>query len=181
MQTTSQASGATVARGEVKLEAPVPAGRGRTPLRSRGAIGGFLMIAMAAVALFLNRGLAVGSIADMGPGFMPMLVSLLLLLAGAAIVMRAVIGAEPAILSAEVAAAPWRGIAAVSIGIVLFAVLLQPAGLVLAVAVLTLVSMLANPHFKPLEAVIYSIALAALAAIIFVYALKVPLALWPTF
>lgn len=179
MQTTPPASGAALAAGKVETAAPKFAWH--KPFLSREAIGGYLMIAVAAAALFLNRGLAVGSIADMGPGFMPALVSALLLLAGGAITVRAIISAAPAILASEVAAAPWRGIAAVSLGIILFAVLLQPAGLVLSVACLTLVSMLANPRFKLLEAAIYSAVLGAAAALIFVYGLKVPLALWPTF
>jgi hypothetical protein len=58
--------------------------------------------------------------------------------------------------------------------------MIEPLGLVLSLAVLTLLSAAAGPPFRPLEAIALTAALIVLSVGVFVYALGLPLNVWPS-
>ena len=70
-------------------------------------------------------------------------------------------------------------LAIIAAAVVLFGVLLQPIGLVLSLALVTVVSAFASRDSKPLEVAALTCVLAAFAAGVFVYGLRLPLPLWP--
>jgi Tripartite tricarboxylate transporter TctB family len=75
----------------------------------------------------------------------------------------------------------FRPLSIIAIGVVLFGVLLEPLGLVIALIVVTLVAAFAGRDWRPLEAAGLAVALAAFSVGIFVVALRLPLPIWPSF
>ena len=70
-------------------------------------------------------------------------------------------------------------LAIIAAAVVAFGVLLQPLGLVLSLALVTVVSAFASRESKPMEVAALTCVLAAFAAGVFVYGLRLPLPLWP--
>jgi hypothetical protein len=63
--------------------------------------------------------------------------------------------------------------------IAVFALLLQPAGFVIAVLALVVIGGFADPDLRPVESVGLAILLAAFSVGVFVLLLGLPLTLWP--
>jgi len=136
---------------------------------------GLMFIAFAAVALLAARGYSLGSAGKMGPGYFPLLLGLVLALIGAILVARAFVLQGEGIGRLSI-----LPLAVVALAVYLFAFSIETLGLVAAVAAVTIVSALANrKEFRPLEAGLLAAALATFAAGVFVYALRLPLPLWP--
>lgn len=148
---------------------------------SRDGLGGCLVILFGAVTLWLNARLDFGTAGAMGPGFMPRIIAICLILSGAAIVLGAALRREPSVSSADLAAAPWRGLVTVGVSIGVFALILQPAGLFVAGFVLLAGCSLANPKFKPVETLGFSLVTSLVVTALFAWGLKVPVPVWPTF
>jgi uncharacterized membrane protein len=62
----------------------------------------------------------------------------------------------------------------------LFGLMIEPLGLVASLAVLTVLSAWAGARFRLLETVALTLALIAFSIGVFVYALGLPLAIWPS-
>ena len=136
---------------------------------------GLMFLAFAAVALLAARGYSLGSAGKMGPGYFPLLLGLVLALIGAILVARAFVLQGEGIGRLSI-----LPLAVVALAVYLFAFSIETLGLVAAVAAVTIVSALANrKEFRPLEAGLLAAALATFAAGVFVYALRLPLPLWP--
>src|SRR5262245_6509892 len=86
---------------------------------------GVMFIAFAAAALLAARGYSLGAAGRMGPGYFPVLLGSVLAFIGAVLVTRSFVLDGEAVTRIQVA--PLLTIAA---AVVLFGVLLQPAGLV---------------------------------------------------
>jgi hypothetical protein len=98
----------------------------------------------------------------MGPGYVPRMLSLILLALGFVICIVAVIsGSEP------VERPKWKPITLVTIGIVCFALLFERAGLIPALVVLVLISSLAGEEFKLTEVIGNIVVLSILCTVVF--------------
>ena len=135
---------------------------------------GVMFIAFAATALLAARGYSLGAAGKMGPGYFPVMLGSVLALIGLILVVRSFVIDGDAITRIQIL--PLGIIAA---AVVLFGVLLQPLGLVLSLALVTVVSAFASRESKPLEVAALTCVLAAFAAGVFVYGLRLPLPLWP--
>jgi hypothetical protein len=118
-----------------------------------------------------------GSAARMGPGYFPTVLGVILVILGAVIALSA--------LSAKaeehhVAKFDWRTIALVLGSVVLFGVLLNRAGLIIALIAVVMVSSYASHEFGWKAALINTVALITLCLAVFVYALSLQFPLWPT-
>ena len=133
-----------------------------------------MFIAFAATALLAARGYSLGAAGKMGPGYFPVMLGSVLALIGLILVVRSFVIDGDAITRIQIL--PLGIIAA---AVVAFAVLLQPIGLVLSLALVTVVSAFASRESKPLEVAALTCVLAAFAAGVFVYGLRLPLPLWP--
>jgi uncharacterized membrane protein len=71
-------------------------------------------------------------------------------------------------------------LAVIAVAICLFGVMIEPLGLVLSLAVLTLMSAIAGAQFRLLETVALAAALIVFSVGVFVYALGLPLNIWPS-
>jgi len=96
---------------------------------------GVMFCGFAAIALFAARGYSLGSAGRMGPGYFPLLLASLLGALGVVLIGRSIlIGGEPV---ARFRALP---LAVIATAICLFGVLIEPLGLIISLALLTLMS-----------------------------------------
>jgi len=136
---------------------------------------GVMFCGFAAVATFAARGYSLGSAGKMGPGDFPLLLAGLLAVLGGALIARSVVlSGEPL---SRFHVLPLASIAA---GVCLFGVLIEPSGLVVSLAVLTLMAALSGGRFRLVETLALAAALIVFSVGVFVYALGLPLNIWPS-
>jgi len=138
---------------------------------------------LAAGAIFVALGVAfggeallslpIGSALRMGPGYFPLLLSGLLVLAGAAIAFRSIGEAEPAL-----GPMPWRGLAVLLPAPIVFGATIRGLGLVAATALVVLISAFASRRVSPLLAILLAVGLTAFCVAIFHYGLGLPIRLF---
>lgn len=129
---------------------------------SKDFLSGLMFVGFGAVTLYYGQKLAVGTAVRMGPGYVPRMLSLILLGLGALICVLALING-----SEEVEKPKWKPITLVTIGIVCFALLLERAGLFPALVVLILISSLAGEEFKLFEVIGNIVVLSILCIVVF--------------
>jgi hypothetical protein len=135
----------------------------------RDFTSGLIYLGCGAAGLLLGRGYGMGTALRMGPGYFPAVLSGLLALIGAAAIVRSFRGAgEPIHLA-------WRKVVLVLVPVVLFGLLLRPAGLVVAVPVLVVGSSVASSRFRLRSALALAAGLTVFSVLVFVKGLGVPL------
>jgi Tripartite tricarboxylate transporter TctB family len=127
------------------------------------------------VAILAARGYAFGSAGKMGPGYFPLLLGgVLALLAAIPIGRSVVLEGEP----------PPRfhvlPLAVIAVAVCLFGFFIEPFGLIVALAVLTVLSAWAGPQFRLPEVLALTVALVVFSVGVFVYALGLSIPIWPT-
>ena len=137
---------------------------------------GIMFIAFAAVALIASQSYSLGRAGRMGPGYFPLLLGCALVLIGLILVTRSFFTAGERIEPMQLL--PLGIIAA---GIVVFGLLLQPLGLVLALLAVIVITAFASRESRPLEIAALAVVLTAFSVGIFVVALRLPLPIWPAF
>ncbi len=140
----------------------------------RDFIAGVFLIAIAAAIVYAAFDLRIGTPARMGPGFLPLALGILLGVAGFAVAFAARTSSEPLPSFRNL-----RPLAALLFGFLAFAFLIDFAGLALAAFAAVFSASFATPGRRWLEAAVFSAALAAFAALLFVTVLGMPLQVWP--
>lgn len=136
---------------------------------------GLMFVAFAAVAMLAANGYSLGSAGKMGPGYFPMMLGYVLAFIGVVLVARSFVIAGEDL--GKIVVAP---LAVVTLAVCLFAISIETLGLVIALVAVTIVSALASwREFRPLEAGLLAAVMAAFAVGVFVYALRLPLPVWP--
>jgi uncharacterized membrane protein len=138
---------------------------------------------LAAGAIFVVLGLAfgaesilslpIGSAVRMGPGYFPLVLSGLLVVTGAAIVLRSIGQATPAERPV-----PWRGLAVLLPAPIVFGATIRGLGLVGATALVVLISAFASRRVSPMLAILLAAGLTAFCVAIFHYGLGLPIRLF---
>jgi hypothetical protein len=134
---------------------------------------GILYLVLGVGGFFMALDYGVGSLARMGSGFFPLVLSALLALFGAMSLARSFMKpGEP------IGGFGWKGLILVILATVAFGLLIRPAGLIVSLAVLILASAAASTRFKlePLP-LVGAAALVAFCAVLFVRLLGVPMPL----
>jgi hypothetical protein len=136
---------------------------------------GLMFCGFAVVGILAARGYSLGAAGKMGPGYFPLLLGGVLALLGVVLIARSIVlDGEPLprfhILP----------LAVIAVAVCLFGVLIEPFGLVTALAVLTMLSAWAGPQFRWLEAAALTAALIVFSIGVFVYALGLSLSVWPS-
>jgi hypothetical protein len=141
--------------------------------RSQDFWAGLLFIAFGAVALWIGQDYAFGTSRRMGPGYFPSLLGGLLCVLGLIIAARGALrGGQPV---PRGAIRPFL----ILVGILAFALLLQPAGLVLSTLVLIVVSSAGGSEFKWKEVLITSAVLIVMGVVVFAWGLGLQFPVWP--
>ena len=123
---------------------------------------GVMFTSAGIAALVVGGNLAVGTAIRMGPGYVPRMLSYILIGLGIAIIVRAVVAAgEP------VERFRWKPITMITIGVVAFALLFERAGLAPSLVALIFLSALGGEEFKAVETALSCVVLTILCIIIF--------------
>lgn len=126
-----------------------------------------VFIIVGGTVAFIASGYPIGTARHMGPGYFPIACGVLLVGLGLAVlIFEGFSSASPRAERPDVRA--WFFIMA---SILVFAALIETMGLVPAVIATSLTSLLANPRFKPISAIVTSVTIAVLASAIFVWGL----------
>jgi hypothetical protein len=145
----------------------------RDLLRQQDVLGGLLLIAFGALGLMLGADLDPGTARRMGPGFFPRILSWLLLLLGGIVVAGGVRTRGEAVTPVV-----WRALVCIMAAVVAFWLAIDRAGLVAATIAVIVLGGLGGRNPRPLEIVLLAVSMAVATALLFVYALNLPLPLW---
>ncbi len=137
---------------------------------------GVMFIAFAAVALYVSRSYSLGTAVRMGPGYFPMLLGGVLAVIGAILVVRSLVITGDPIGHMRV-----LPLVVVAVAVVLFGVLLPQLGLAVTLPVVIAVTALASVQSRRWEVLLLALVLTVFSALVFVYGLRLPIPLWPTF
>ena len=131
-------------------------------LFSKDLWSGLMFAGFGVLALSMGSNLAIGTAIRMGPGYVPRMLSYILIALGIAIIVRAVVAAgEP------VERFRWKPITMITIGVVAFALLFERAGLAPSLVALIFLSALGGEEFKAVETALSCVVLTILCIIIF--------------
>lgn len=138
--------------------------------RPRDLLAGLIFVAMGALFLATAQGYALGTPRRMGPGWFPSAMSICLMACGAVVVARSFVGAPGERLSFA-----WRPMAIIGLAIACFALLLERAGVVVAVFVLVLAAASAHPPVNLMRMAALATGLSLFCALVFIRFLGLPM------
>lgn len=137
-----------------------------------GLCGALLMLAGLFFAV-QSVGLEIGTAFRMGPGYFPLVLSIILIGLGAIVFVSALRhSGEP------IGHIAWRGMLFILVAPLLFGLLLRGLGFVPSIFVTALVASFASTRMKPLHALVIASLLAAFTTIVFIYGLGLPFRLF---
>ncbi len=137
---------------------------------------GLLCIAVAAAFIIQARSLAMGTASRMGPGYFPTMLALVLAGVGAILIARSF-----SITGDKVPRLNVAPLFILIIAILSFGALINWLGLVIGAALVAIIGARAGPEFRTVEVVALAVVLVAFSVAVFVYALGLPLKVWPSF
>jgi putative tricarboxylic transport membrane protein len=135
---------------------------------------GLLLVAVATVALLYIRTLATGTVLQMGPGYFPLGLALILLGMGLCLVVKGLLTSEKAVGSFHL-----RPLFFILLSFAAFGVLVERAGLLLAILAQVAIAHFASVEAQWRQSLVTGILLAAASAVVFVWLLKIPVSLLP--
>lgn len=135
---------------------------------------GLFLVAFALLARYFASDLAMGRLVRMGPGYLPVVLSWILLGLGILIALRGFVTDGP-----RLEAWAWRPLIAISAALIAFGLLLQHAGLVVAIVATTLISSFAGRGAPLISMLLLGLGLAAGSTAMFLWGLGLPLNIWP--
>jgi len=140
-------------------------------------VAGLATIAVGALALWVASDYPFGKVNRMGPGYFPVVLSTILCALGAGMLVQ---GFRAGIAEAgeKFSGARVRSLIFVTASLIAFALVLQSAGLVLAIMVAVLLAVAAEDGFSLVRSLVLGIGLSAFCALVFVVGLGVPLQLF---
>jgi hypothetical protein len=136
---------------------------------------GVMFCAFAAVGLLAARGYNLGAAGKMGPGYFPLLLGIVLAGLGVVLIARSLVldgGPLPRFRVLP--------LAVIALAVCLFGFLIEPAGLIVALAVLVVLTAAAGAQFRLLETLALTVALIVFSIGVFVYALGLSINIWPS-
>src|SRR5215470_15737222 len=129
-----------------------------------------VLIVIGLAGLWFGRDYEMGTVSQMGPGYMPMLLSVGLVIFGGVIGLRAVSVDGPPIERGR-----WYPSVLILICVLLFAFLIGTAGLAPTIFVVAVLCAFASPEVRWKEAITLGIGLAIFCVLVFVYGLRQPI------
>ena len=143
-------------------------------LARKDFLAGLMYLSFGLAGLWLARSLEAGTAAAMGAGYFPRLACGALIAVGAALVVMSIMRAGEAPEHGK-----WRPLIFITLSCLAFALLLRPLGLVLSLAVSTVLARLAGRDIRPLPLLLLCVILIVATVGIFILALRIQIPLWP--
>ena len=137
-------------------------------------VAGLMFAAFGVGAIVVAAGYPLGTAARMGPGYFPRMLGILLIVLGSALALRAL-----RLQGSALPAWPWRPTVVILGSVVFFGLIVTRVGLAFSTVILIFLASLASHEFRPREALISGVLLAALSIAVFVIGLKLQLPIWP--
>ena len=137
-------------------------------------LSGAFVLALGGVFLLAVGDLEIGTLNDMGPGYMARVVAWAVIAFGVVI---ALTGLRPGQM--PIPAMEWRPTLAISLATIAFGALIDRQGIVIATVAMTVVAGFASPITRHRETPFVAAVLAASAALVFVVGLKLAIPIWP--
>jgi hypothetical protein len=148
-------------------------------IRSQKDVAAGLIYVLAGAGFSLGAlNYKLGDPARMGPGWFPFWIGILLIAVG---LVTASAGLRPDTAEDKLQRLEPRTLGWVIGSVVLFGVLLQPAGLVLALTALVIVSSLGSHEFTWRGTLLATIVLIAFSVAVFIFGINLQIPLWPSF
>lgn len=136
---------------------------------------GLFLIIVAGIALVATRKLSGGTAADMGPAYMPRAIAIMLLGFGLWFSIRGFtrpyLGIAPVLV---------RPLLAITASVAVFALSASRFGLALSSFAAILIASFATREAKPVESVVFALALSTAAVLLFIKVLALPVPIWPS-
>lgn len=144
-------------------------------IRVRDLWAGLLFVVLGSgAAIFAALNYRLGTPSSMGPGFFPMLVGIAVAGTGLGVMIQGLVLRE----LFERGGGSLRALVAVTAGVLAFAALLRPFGLIVSVAILVVIARLARPG-RWRETAVLAAVITVLAIAVFVFGLQMPLKVLP--
>lgn len=141
---------------------------------TKDAGAGLIFVAFGALAIGIAVQYPVGSALRMGPGYFPLVIGAILVLFGAIMLGRSLVVEGAVIGRFRIKPLVW-----ILLCVGAFAATIDSLGIIVAACVLVVLSRLGEWDPRLRESLLLGAALAAISVGIFVYALSIPLRLWP--
>lgn len=138
---------------------------------------GLFFTAFGIFAAIVARSYTMGTAEDIGPGYFPFWLGVLLAVLGAVL---AAASLAPRAHKTEIGQLDWKSALWIVGSVLLFAALLHYLGVILSVAVLVMVSSMGSHEFTWKGSVASSLVLAVLVYLVFVKGLHLQFPAWPT-
>ncbi len=132
-------------------------------------LAGSLFIAIGIAAVIVARNYPFGAAMRMGPGYFPTVLGGILILLGAWVMARGLRSGEK--VKGEWG---WKPLALIALSIVLFGAVMARLGLIPALVAVFFVSAYAGREFRFREVLVLTALMSLFAAVVFLYALKMP-------
>jgi len=133
-----------------------------------------LLLALGGGALWIGRDWPIGTLAEMEAGYFPRIVATALVLGGAVLLVRSFVTPGERISSVDI-----RPLAAVTAAVAGFALVIEAAGLALAILVVVLMSKLAGARLGLVGLIGLWVTVTAMCVAIFVWGVALPIPVWP--
>lgn len=138
-------------------------------LENRDFLAGLLFFGVGATGLYVAQSYPFGTLQQMGPGFFPRALGVILMVFGAVTAFRGLRSGERV-----EGGWGWFPLAVLTIAIVAFGWLMERVGMLPSLVVLTIVSAYAGKEFRWGEALLLSVTMCLLAVAIFIWGLGLP-------
>lgn len=138
----------------------------------RDLIGGFVLTALGIFVVVYGQRYELGSLRQMGPGYFPTALGVLLAILGAFIIVPAFFRKGTSIEF------DWKTVAWVTTSIFVFALVLESLGILVATAISVIVASM-PAKLRTRDRLTLAISICALVYLIFIFGLGMPLPVWP--
>lgn len=143
-----------------------------TRLRDKDVLSGAIFAGAGVWFTAQSMSLSMGTTRSMGPGYLPALLSVLLIVFGIAVLVRGLLrGGGP------IPALPLRGLIAIVAALLLFAFCVRRAGLGPTVFLMVLMTCLGSTQARPIPSIILAACIAVFCWAAFIWGLGLPLSL----
>jgi len=146
-------------------------------LTRKDVLSGLLFIAVAVFGLWASRDYHIGTALRMGTGYVPRLLCRVLLGLGILVLVKGLSAAGRGTDFERVR--DWRAIVFVPASLVVFSLALDRAGVVISTLLLVGVGSLASRDSRWIETAVTAVVLTIITLAIFVWGLRLPIAVWP--